>query len=84
MENSIRSIVVINGSLKLILTTDEPLQQKVLEELDGATCKLIVNNKLDDELILEYGLILEKKLEKRDVEVKKGYLNRIINAILNK
>lgn len=85
MESNLQTIILINDGIRLILTTEEPYKQNVLQELDGAVCRVIQHGKLDNSLELDWGLVIEKVPEDQgEPKEKKNYFETLLNAVLNK
>ena len=57
-----------NGSLRLILTGSDSIDEQVLKELDGATCRFVSDNLklVDKNLTGALILMVEIEKEKRD------------------
>ena len=75
MENVIEVTAIINGGIKLILTSENAIGSQLLSELDGAVCKLKQNTKLDDNINVEYALVIEKKLESMEAPKRKTFFD---------
>lgn len=57
-------LLMKNGGLKMLITPDDVIDEKFIEALDGATCKLVTNQKVGDEIIITHGLVVEVILPK--------------------
>lgn len=57
-------LLMKNGGLKMLITSEDVIDEKFLEALDGSTCKLVTNQKIGDDVTLSFGLLIEKSSDK--------------------
>lgn len=71
MEGIIEVTAILNGNIKVILTSDNPIGSQILNELDGAVCHIKQNNKLDDNINVNFALVIEKDLDEQPLKKEK-------------
>lgn len=52
-------ILIKNGSPRIFLSAEDVIDEKFLELLNGGTCRLINNTKVEEDVMLNYGLLIE-------------------------
>jgi len=72
MEGIIEVTAILNGNIKVILTSENAIGSQILSSLDGATCKIKQNNKIDDNLNVDFALVIEKEINK-ELKPKKSF-----------
>lgn len=63
----IEGVTIKNGTIKLVLTGSDPIDEEILKTLNGATCRLISDNYRVGDKSITGGLIIEQiKTQKKD------------------
>lgn len=52
-------ILIKNGTPRIFLTSEDVIDEKFLEILNGGRCRIVNNSKVEEDVTLSFGLLIE-------------------------
>lgn len=68
-------ILIKNGHPRIFLSANDIIDEKFLEMLNGGTCRLIDNTKIEEDVMLSCGLLIEPADMQKKAAPKHNLLN---------
>lgn len=59
-----------NGNARIFLSPEDVIDEKFLEALEGGICRIVNNTKVEEDVTLAFGLLIESPQEEKKPEPK--------------
>lgn len=68
-------ILIKNGVPRLFLTPDDVIDEEFLKAMDGGTCRMVSNSKVEEDVTLSFGLLIEPPKDRELPKAPKNWSN---------